>query len=202
MWPFAAEAVAPPHGEARLDQTPAHEAGGGEGGQGGAGAAVGGQFGEQAGLPHVRVAGRGEAVQEPRRHVGGALAPERFRVAEHQRQGDVVRQLQPVVTGAGGRVLIQQRPGGLAQLRPVGQGAGQVVALQRVLSTDHSSRPAPAGASARKRWAASSMLRPVPKPVSPITKRSPSVSAAKRESSRLPSRNTKRLSARPSWREK
>jgi hypothetical protein len=94
---------------------------------------VGGQFGEQAGLPHVRVAGRGEAVQEPGVHVGGALAPQGFRVAEHQRQGDVVRQLQPVVTGAGGRVLVEQRPGGLAQLRPVGQGAGQVVALQRVL---------------------------------------------------------------------
>ena len=65
-----------------------------------------------------------------------------------------------------------------------GTGLNMLLAAQRFLAL------APAGASARKRWAASSMLRPVPKPVSPITKRSPSARAAKRRSSWLPSRNT------------
>ncbi len=144
-----AEAVDAFHPEAGVRQAPAHRAGGGEGGQGGARAAVGGELLEQGRLPHGRVARRRETVQEPGVHPRRAQPPQGLGVAEHQRQGDVVRQPQPVAARRGRRILVAQGIAervpfrGVGAVRPGRQRPLQILGAERVLFHREQIQPRP-----------------------------------------------------------
>ena len=123
---FVAEAVAFFHGKARLRQPAADKAGGSKGCQGGTGAAQSGQLGEQFRLPHVRVAGRGKAVQKPGIHRMGELWPQRQGIAVKQGQLHTGVQLHTVKARRRRGILCQQPLCQGVQGWPVAQGPAQV----------------------------------------------------------------------------
>ena len=124
---FAAMAERFFDGEARRFGGAPDPARDGKGGEGAAGRGAAGDVVEQVLGPHVRIARRVEAVQEPGVHLGVPLADAVVRIAEPQVQGDAVAHGHPVRPGQQGRIGRAQGFGFVRQFGPTGQGLAQVV---------------------------------------------------------------------------
>ena len=108
----------------------------GKGGQGGACGRQSGKLGVERGLPHVRIPGRGKAIQKPGIDAGIQLRQGIEYIANQQGQGyPAVRQVEMLPAGGRVTVLGQQLTGPGLQFRPQGQRPLQIGMAQGIFFT-------------------------------------------------------------------